>query len=865
MDNEIKLLYLQIENLKKDIKFIDNKTSNIEIEYEKKLNELEEIQKKINSHEIKRNIKLSTIETKNFSGNLEKFKLEEQITEDFKEIQSKINLDLNSKYKSISIEKLLPLEKNLTVSHLIVKKLHINEEIYINNNLNEKTNLFENLNSIGKIGKLNYNEIKLCGPSLLFKLDSESTLKQIKIASCEIFQLDPEIYNLYDDSFDNLECVLDENIQQYYNYYTPFDQTLPPGQIIVYLIEKLKNQKELISVQERSLNRNDIENHENMTNVELELCNKYLREGKILNGLYFYSKNNLTYPNELTKNSLKSPEHNIIIFIIVLLLIIFSFISISSKYSKIRNWSQTVITDSVQANYFTIDPTKLINNIDGGEMTEIGAYIKEELSSMILDVRNEMLARSGFIFYGFGVFRFFINNNKSNCYYGKAKDLKINNIFNNVCYELAYKRENYKNKSKIKIIGNKKNLTIEYVDKNYGFKHWLNTPVGHIDNTGNIISFTRHNRSDLANELRNSTKNQINNIKGLRGVEMSYTLYNVNTDIFITHIILCQLDSGDKAKINIYKAIPFLVNFYEKLKAIEILDILRIIFTILILITIIIDIINNFKDVENKSIVKLLLIILNVVTYFKNVILIISFILLCISFKYNIELNINSDDYDKNINNEKFIDFYYYADRQNTARSYDQIAFLFIFIYFLKYFQIFTVINIIDNCLAKCTLEFFFLLLTIISFVLGLSFITYSVYGIYLSEFSTYSSSIITNIKLFIFCEDTYIIEYMRKISESLTTVYIIFYIIFIKFFLLNLFCPIFTEYLRIFRGEMNKINKTSRWSFKDRFYLFVKTFFGNQKALNKFIKKQENEAIEKGKKDKNEADTIINEFLGEF
>ena len=54
-----------------------------------------------------------------------------------------------------------------------------------------------------------------------------------------------------------MEVCLDENIQKYFSFYEPSDSTLPEGYVIFYLIVKLKDQYNLLTCQEKTMNKNE--------------------------------------------------------------------------------------------------------------------------------------------------------------------------------------------------------------------------------------------------------------------------------------------------------------------------------------------------------------------------------------------------------------------------------------------------------------------------------------------------------------------------------------------------------------------------------------------------------------------------------
>jgi hypothetical protein len=88
---------------------------------------------------------------------------------------------------------------------------------------------------------------------MMFRINLGSTFDDLKRKSCEIWGLNPSTYSLYDDSFNNLECCDHSFINEFFNSYQSYDNTLKPGEVCFYLIEKLKNQRDLIDSQDKCI------------------------------------------------------------------------------------------------------------------------------------------------------------------------------------------------------------------------------------------------------------------------------------------------------------------------------------------------------------------------------------------------------------------------------------------------------------------------------------------------------------------------------------------------------------------------------------------------------------------------------------
>jgi hypothetical protein len=84
---------------------------------------------------------------------------------------------------------------------------------------------------------------------LLYKLSESSTLQEIKKSCCQLWNVSNSFYSLYDDSFNNLECVSTSKVNDFFANYEIIDKTLKPGEVCFYLLENLKNQNGYLDTQ----------------------------------------------------------------------------------------------------------------------------------------------------------------------------------------------------------------------------------------------------------------------------------------------------------------------------------------------------------------------------------------------------------------------------------------------------------------------------------------------------------------------------------------------------------------------------------------------------------------------------------------
>ena len=816
----------QITFYKKELASIKLKNDKIKVEINKKLENIQELQKNIGE-----NIKNKNMGNK-YSKRVKESELitiEEQIQKEFLTIQKKVNENLKDKYKVENIERLLEQEKKLKITYITIQKLDIKEEFYLKYKIKEGNNLCENLNKLSKIGKLNYYNLKSCGPCITFRLTSESIFEEIKNNSCKIWNLSSSTYYLYDDTFNSMELILYENIQKYFSYFQPNDSTLPEGYAIFYLIEKLKDQKNLLTCQENIINKNDGNENPNFgfgSEINLFNCINKLKEGKILKGLnkYHYEYKNI---NEDFENLIQEPENNILCFCIVLLLIILSFICVKAKNKNIKNWSKM----NILSHHF-------LNNRQTLSLKDYNMYEYLKLLNQFDNILNEDLDNSSLRFFGMTQYRFFQTKEK-NCS-DKSEENDLITIFLQMtklkCYYNGFNGNN-KNKTDIQ----NEEIKIEYQEK-LNISHTYNTFNGFFDKTGFVIRYNPYNKEnytkayEILNKIINSNQNNIynnpndeNNQKSLlegniQGIELTFNLYEPNLNIFSAVSIFVQKSISGYPIISYFDVIPFLTNVYENQKYIKVLDIFRIIIVLILMLSILIKIKREIKILHIKKILLIIITILNVLFQIKNIILFLTFIFMTISFSIYNKLNLNSQKYNDN-NIQYYIDFYNYANQQKKAKYLEQISILLITLYLFKYSQLYPNINTLFKCFIKSSFEFFLLLITILCLILGFSTTTYYVYGSYIKEYSTYSLSLLTNLKLIFFIEDTNTLIKLNEHYKMFTIIMLLFYIFILRFFFLNLFYPTFTEYLRIER-EQNKYLHGKSFTFKKKLVQFICGFF---------------------------------------
>ena len=837
LETNVKLKFEESEKLEKELKQITNKNKNLKNEIEKKSKEIIELQKELGALKMPKEEK----KMKNIGQESTKITLEEQITKNFKEIQEKINSNLQKKYKFQNIQYLINQQRNLNLSYIIIKKLDIREEFYNKFNIEESPNLFDNLNELSKQNKLNYAALKGCGPYLIFKLTLESKFNEIKEKCCEYWSIPNSTYNLYDDTFCNIECILNYDIQRYFSFYQPSDITLPEGHVCFYLIEKLKQQKGLLNVQKKALNKNESNGNDNKNNTtyinELDKCVDSIKNGEILKGINNYHYDNID-PNQNFIKLLKQPENNIICFTVCLVLWILSLIMIENRFGNMNKYFQSKIISI----YININDN---NFMDSG--FENGMY---DHFNSIIDISNIIDKEVPLEFYGPKTIRFFISKEKEcktneNMYKSDENFLKITNL---KCYYQDYNNDKHKNK--------KDWLGIKYSDDT-DIKHIVNSYNGKFDKTGHMIRFT--NFSDIMNlKSNNNFKKELNYNRGIIGYEYLFTLYDLFNDMFIANVIFVIRSNINYALPYKVDSIPFLPNIYENHKFHIVVDLVRIILFIILYLTAFISIFRIIKDKNLKIFGKIYLSIKTIID-FKNLILLFSLCFFCSAirlYRYN---DINVKDYYKNPS--KYIDFYHYAILFRRAKYFEVLSFYLISLYLLKYLQLFNVINKIFISIQKSLFEIVILFIILFLLIFGFICANYFIFGSYVIYFHKFLDSIIYSLEIIIYIENTKIIENMRNTFSEFTIGYFIFYIIFIRFFFLLLFYPIIIDYLRMEIEQEKYLSSVKPFTFSQKFKLFLSSFFvltgKSELPTNEEVKKTEEEQMVQ------ETEKILEDALG--
>ena len=764
--------------LQKELKQINKKIEKLNSELDTKNQKIQELQKQIQNSKPSQTQRNKNNQFKD--SNM--ITLRKQIHNIFCQIQHQCHSSQFDKYKEEHIEYLLNKERELNIYYIIIQKLDISEEFLAQHNIVDTNNLYENLKALSKIGKLKYSALKSCGPMLFYRLSEHSTFEQLKEKSYAIWGIQNKTLSLYDDTFNNMEMIKDTSIQEYFSYYQPTDPSLPKGYVVLYLLDKLNNQKSLLNIQERAINKMDymdeFANSGNKYGNDLDNCVEKLKNGEVLKGINKYRYKPRDKKKEFEK-VLALPENGPICILIAIILICVSFYAVQEKNHNIKKWSQIF-----KYNEAYLSSTGILNLNEEGK--DEFKEIFDNINSYIKDNSNNEEPLLPIQIFGPIQHRFFCTEQRPE----KDNESPVFNLFKYnkpTLYYMDYNSDDHKDTSIS--LG-----TYTYKsEKETNIEHIYNTHYGKIDKSGIQVITTF---KDFKENYDSVLGNVVQEAENIQGFELLYNIYEPNLDIFVANAFLIQRSIIGKFHVTVADTIPFVTNVYENKTVLFAFDIIRIILTVIMLLTIPLYIYLKYKSLPSKSAKKLITIIITTLFQMKNILLIISTIFLIQAIAY-----FNSKQFDtQKLGDEtkEFVDLYSYADNQRKGRYFDQIAFYLFFIYALKYLQYFSSVNVFLKSFKKSAFEFTVICVIILLFILGMSVSTHYVYGSYIKEYSTFYYSVISNIKILLFVEDTMLITRLNEYFKEFSICLLIFYILFVRFLFLNLFHPVMIEYLRI-------------------------------------------------------------------
>ena len=765
----------QSQFLQKELKQLNQKLDKLNCEINAKTQKIQELQKQIQNSRPSLSQRNNHIQFKD--SNM--ITLRKQIHNLFCQIQHQCHSSQFDKYKEEHIEYLLNKERELNVYYIIVQKLDISEEFLAQHNIVDANNLYENLKALSKVGKLKYSSLKTCGPVLFYRLSEHSTFEQLKQKSYDIWGIQSKTLSLYDDTFNNMEMIKDTSVQEYFSYYQPTDPSLPKGYVVLYLIDKLNNQKNLLNVQERAINKTDsmdeFANSGNKYGNDLDNCVEKLKHGEVLKGINKYRYKPRDKKKEFEK-VLAMPENGPVCVLVAVILICASFYAVQEKNHDIKKWSQIF-----KYNEAYLSSTGILDYSNEGTDSLVEAF--SSINKYVTDSSNPEKSLLPIQIFGPVQHRFFFTKQRP----VNAESAPFT-LFKHQELALYYMDYDGEHKDTSACLGDHAYKS----EKETNIEHVYNTHYGSIDKSGvQIITPFR----DIKNnpQIFDGLVTEADNIQGF---ELLYNIYEPNLDIFVANAFLIQRSIIGKFHVTVADTIPFITNVYENKTVLFAFDVVRIVLTVLMLLTMPLYIYSKYKSLPIKSSKKLITIIVNTLFQVKNILLIVSAVFLIRAVAY-----FNSKRFDTQRlgdNTKEYVDLYSYADEQRKGRYFDQIAFYLFFIYALKYLQYFSSVNMFLKSFKKSAFEFTVIGVVILLFILGMSVSTHYVYGGYIKEYSTFYYSLISNIKILLFVEDTMLITKLNEHFKEFSICLLIFYILFVRFLFLNLFHPVMIEYLRI-------------------------------------------------------------------
>lgn len=489
-------------------------------------------------------------------------------------------------------------------------------------------------------------------------------------------------------------------------------------------------------------------------------------------------------------------DNNIFFVIVTLTIICSSIYSIASK-KNISNWSTVNWENKV---FLSSYPPQFINDMYDVMNYYIG-YINTNNSF------NTMSDSTDILFYGPSRIRI-LQMNTVNCFTNFVDSQVYSaflNISNIICYKSNHDNTSWNTTSILKynfVSPEKSNIS-----------HSIVSQIGSIDKAGIIIDINYRDQDDVKKKIQDlnylaDRKNKLleNNIQA---IEYMFNIYDPKLDVFISNVLLFQRDINYAPILTLADSVPFITNVYETASAGMILntDLLRCGLFLVLLCTIPIRIYQKYSASGKKGCGVFIRMTLVVLFQMKNIIILLSSIFLVSAFLNFLNSKIDSVAYFKA---GYFTDLYNFANTQKEARALELLSLYLISIYALKYLQYLESIQVVFIAFKKAAFEYTALILTISVIFVGLSILTNFVFGSYIYEYKNFLDSITMNIKIFILIENTSVTGQFLMFYRVFSIVVLIIFIFLIRYFLLNLFYPIFIEYYRI---EIDKFTASKNFN----------------------------------------------------
>lgn len=712
-----------------------------------------------------------------------KYNFSHEITKELLIIQNSINQNYVEKFQIPSIEMLGHLQKQIQITYVIIKRLILDEDFFIKNKINRGDSLVDDLLKCSKTHKLNYYTLKSRGPSIILHITNDTTINNLFTQSCKIFNIPKDNYSLYDDSFNNLCTCFDTTVQNYFLCSGQIDSTIPKGIIVFYLLNKLSNQKTLVESQYRSvIPKIENEKDENLNfQTDLDNCIDFLIKGRMMKGLRAMKEKNENMGSIFIKN-IENIPNNFYFFLICIVLVVLSYLSIYLKNDKNVEITETVTNN----NFYFQNIFSLTNN----SLKTIKDYLQYSY-----DLTNESnLIKYNFELVGLVQWRF-LKVKKEKCL-DILGSITFGKFFNNQakCY---YQNHNKKTRDET---GYTLSLNDYHFFSNLEISSKINTMFGSVDNSGTIFNYWSTDistRENLGNELNSSTS-----FEDLYGFELTYLIKQKNKDIYIINQFVTQRDTIGNPKVSILNSEPF-TNLISNF--IFIIDCIMGFLYLLITILVFVHFIKKYKQLQIPSFKIFIKELYNELFQIVNILFFSSLIFYIISFCYTFNFNNHFKSFielDNSTNKKINIDYLSLSNDYNNGK-YHQMLSLFLFsLYLIRFLGIFDAFHSLIITIQKVSYEYCILFLIISLLLITLSLFSCLTYSCNIKEYQNIWDSLATNLKLFIFADNTSLFQELIKKKRFLSICYIIVLVIIIRFFLMSLITPIFIEYNRLQKEE---------------------------------------------------------------
>jgi hypothetical protein len=203
---------------------------------------------------------------------------------------------------------------------------------------------------------------------------------------------------------------------------------------------------------------------------------------------------------------------------------------------------------------------------------------------------------------------------------------------------------------------------------------------------------------------------------------------------------------------------------------------------------------NPEKPLKDISLIKIFL--ANFFTI-KNLIVYIAFGFYGISFLNYFFKYIDFEKLNNSTSTTEYVDLYNYANTQKISETLEILSLYLHAIFSLKFLAYFSSVRILLTSFKKAYVDLLFILILISLLLIPSALLTNLIYGKNIYEYSTFSGSLLMNMKIFVFIENTEITTAFMEYAQVYSIFIFIIFVFLIKYFTLNLILPVLVEYYR--------------------------------------------------------------------